>query len=396
MPEPRRVSLRRLQEPATLEALDRALVLTFPAPRSFTGEDVVEFHLHGGIATLERVLAVLYRQPGCGPAAPGAFTRRAFQNGRLDLTEVEALADLIDAETEAQARQALRLGEGTLASAVTDWRQRTSLLRASVAAELDFSDEGDVAAASWQADALELVDQIRAVLADDRGERLRRGVHVAVVGPPNVGKSSLVNALAKRDVAIVTAEAGTTRDVLEVRLDLKGVPVTVYDTAGLREAQGQIERLGIERAERVALSADLRIELVPPGAESLGRAGRGDLILAGKADELPASALNEVLGRGWIPVSTVDAPGIAGLLGAVEAAVQRLAGDGGSGLWSNARQRGCLTAAAFALSDAGAEPDPVLAAEALRSADEALAQLIGAGAVSDVLDTVFARFCIGK
>ncbi|TXM70665.1 tRNA uridine-5-carboxymethylaminomethyl(34) synthesis GTPase MnmE [Methylobacterium sp. WL69] len=262
LPAPRRLVLRTLRDPQTGETLDQALVVWMPGPGTFTGEDMAELHLHGGPAVRTAVLRALAALPGCVPAAPGAFTRRAFLNGRMDLTEAEGVADLIDAETEAQRRQALRQLDGALGRQVAAWRDGLIDLLAGVEAALDFSDEGDVdddaLDAALFAKARDLRDAIAATLDDGRrGERLRDGFTVVLAGPPNAGKSTLLNALSRRDAAIVSAIPGTTRDVIEVRCDLGGLPVTLVDTAGLRKATDAIEAEGIRRTRARMAQADL-------------------------------------------------------------------------------------------------------------------------------------------
>ena len=254
-------ALRRIRDPQTGETIDDGLVIWFGAPRTETGEDMAEFHVHGGAAIVKAMLAVLGRQPGCRLAQPGEFARRAFANGKLDLAQVEGLADLVDAETEAQRRQALGQMRGALSELYEGWR--ADLIRASalVEAAIDFSDEGDVASNAIEV-AQGIVAELQAAIGahlDDghRGEILRDGFRVVLAGPPNAGKSSLLNALARRDAAIVSEEAGTTRDVIEVRLDLEGLPVIVTDTAGVREAQGAVEQEGIRRTLAHARDADL-------------------------------------------------------------------------------------------------------------------------------------------
>jgi tRNA modification GTPase len=279
VPQPRQAALRSLLDPATGEVIDQALVLFLPGPRSATGEDLAEFQVHGGRAVVSSVLAALARIPGCRMAEPGEFARRAFDNGKLDLTAVEGLADLIDAETEGQRRQALRQASGGLAKLYEDWRSQLIEAAALVEAGIDFSDEADVSAKAFDM-ARERVARLDADMRrhlDDghRGEIMREGFRVVLAGPPNVGKSSLLNALARRDVAIVSPEPGTTRDVIEVRLDLGGVPVVVSDTAGIRVAEGEVEREGIRRTMDRAREADLVIWLmdataVEPPADLVG------------------------------------------------------------------------------------------------------------------------------
>ncbi|MFN7176208.1 MAG: tRNA uridine-5-carboxymethylaminomethyl(34) synthesis GTPase MnmE, partial [Thermaurantiacus sp.] len=279
-PPPRRAMLRSIRDPATGQLIDKALVLLFRAPASFTGEEVAEIHAHGGPAVVAGILAALAGLPGLRPAEAGEFTRRAFLNGRIDLTQAEALADLIAAETAAQRDQALAGAEGRLRHRAEAWRARLVALLADVEADLDFADEADVAAPRAQADIAVLAEELAAVLADaPMGERVRSGLTIAVAGPPNAGKSSLVNALARREVAIVTPIAGTTRDVIEVRLDLGGVPATLLDTAGLRDSSDPVEALGIARARDRAAAADLVLNLGEgPGLRVVNRIdATGDL-----------------------------------------------------------------------------------------------------------------------
>lgn len=264
-PKPRSAVYRTIQHPRTGEALDRAVVLWFAAPKSETGEDVAEFQVHGSRAVVAAVLSALGEIDGCRLAEPGEFARRAFENGKLDLAEIEGLADLIEAETDAQRRQALAQAGGSLSKLYESWRSRLIEIAALTEAAIDFSDEGDVSASAFAEARNRAViskDEIAAHLNDGhRGEILRDGFRVALLGPPNAGKSSLLNALARRDAAIVSAEAGTTRDVIEVRLDLGGLPVIVSDTAGIREASSEIEREGIRRSLAAARDADLVIWL---------------------------------------------------------------------------------------------------------------------------------------
>ena len=271
-PPPRQASLRKVRSPGTGELLDRGLALWLPGPASFTGEDIAELHIHGGRAVTGRVIEALTSLRGVRLAEPGEFARRAFENGRIDLTEVEGLADLIAAETEAQARQAIAQAEGGARALYKSWREELVKAQALAEAGLDFADEADVAAdAAVQADAsvAKLLAAMSTHLADRRGERLRDGFRVVIAGPPNAGKSSLLNALAQRDVAIVSEEAGTTRDVIEVHLDLGGLPVIVTDTAGIREAEGAVEAEGVRRALARVENADLVLWMVDATAPRL-------------------------------------------------------------------------------------------------------------------------------
>jgi tRNA modification GTPase len=278
--QPRRLALRTLVDPSTGEKLDQALAVWMPAPASFTGEDQAELHIHGGAAVRAAVLSALFKVEGCRPAAAGEFTRRAFLNGKMDLSAVEGLADLIDAETQAQRRQALRQLDGHLGRRVEDWRERIIGVMALLEASLDFSDEGDVGDTLEQ-QALPLLEALRTEIAgclDDgqRGERLRDGFTVVLAGPPNAGKSTLLNALARREVAIVSPEPGTTRDAIEVRLELNGLPVTLVDTAGMREACDPVEREGVSRTRRRMRSADLVVWLTPVNEAFNTRCGLPD------------------------------------------------------------------------------------------------------------------------
>ncbi len=291
-PQPRRASLRQLVDPATGVAVDQALVLWFPAPASFTGEDSAELHSHGGRAVAEAIGAALGRLPGFRHAEPGEFSRRAFMHGKMDLTEAEAIADLAAAETEAQRRQALAQAGGALSGLYDGWRAELIRLRAHLEAAIEFPDEdiGDpVAQLSGQIGELRYGVYFGAPRrCAARGERLRDGLTIAVVGAPNAGKSSLVNALARRDVAIVSPEAGTTRDAIEVHLDLGGYPVILVDTAGLRDAGGVVEAEGIARARARAGSADLVLALFAadagPDAETLALLDERAVAVRSKAD----------------------------------------------------------------------------------------------------------------
>ncbi len=401
--EPRVAELRRLRYPASGVAIDRALVLYFRAPASFTGEDAVELQVHGGRAVVAAVLDALAGIGGLRAALPGEFTRRAFENGKLDLTEVEGLADLIDAETEAQRRQALRQMEGALGRLYEDWRARLMRLLAYAEAEIDFPDEevpGDLLK-SLGPELEKLRSDIAIHLKDGhRGERLREGVEVAIIGPPNAGKSSLLNRLARREAAIVSAEAGTTRDVVEVRLDLGGVPVTLADTAGLREAANEIEAEGVRRALARAEAADIRIVV-----EACDGAGglTGDYSAARDSD---LRLLNKIdLGRpalegDAICVSATTGEGLDGLEYALMERVREQISLSEHPIITRTRHREglqeCLASLDRVEEGLRAGRETELVAEDLRLAARALGRITGRVDVEDLLDIVFRDFCIGK
>ncbi len=394
LPSPRRAVLRDLRD-MTGQVLDQALVLWFPGPHSFTAEDCGEFHVHGGTAVIESIVKVLGQMPGLRPADPGEFTRRAVEAGRMDLTAAEGLADLIAAETEGQRRQALGQMGGGLAHIYEAWRARLIRLRALVEADIDFADEdlGLDLAASLAPDVQHLQAEIRAHLDDGRrGQRLRDGVSVAIIGRPNVGKSSLMNALAGRDVAIVSQRAGTTRDIIEVHLNLGGVPVILADTAGLRDSDDPIEAEGVARARARAAAADLVIAVQIAGEDGVPVVDHPDALLVwSKWDQAPT---------GWIPVNgyAVSVKTGAGLDELIQAIGERafvLAGLGEAPALTRARHRDALEQSVAAL--ARVDPaDAALAAEDLRFAADAIGRITGRVDIEDVLDVVFAEFCIGK
>jgi tRNA modification GTPase len=400
VPEPRRASLRSVRLAG--EEIDRALILYMPGPASFSGEDMAELQVHGGRAVIAAILDALAALPGFRPAEPGEFTRRAFLNNRLDLTEAEGLADLVAAETEAQRRQAARQAGGALRQAAEDWRQRLVRARALIEAELDFADEEDIPGAVsdqvWPEVAAMTVEIDRVLEAGKRAERLREGAEIVVLGPPNAGKSTLVNALARRDVAIVTPEPGTTRDAIEVRLDLGGYPVTLVDTAGLREAGGPVEAEGIRRAEARAAGADLIVWLseadgsLPPPSSAIPL-----LKVGSKADRIDSPAQRDPASLGFdLLVSAERGIGMEALVARLEAFVRDVFTPAESSLITRARHRACLAACREALQHAG-RPGPLeLRAEDLRQATDALGRLVGAVDVEDLLDVVFREFCIGK
>ncbi len=409
-PAPRYAALRKLWRPGTDDLLDEALVLWFPGPASETGDDLLELHLHGGSAVVASVLAALGAIDGCGLAEPGAFARRAFENGKLDLTRAEGLADLFEAETDAQRRQALRQAGGVLEKLYERWRSELIGAMALVEAAIDFSDEADVAADALRqarTGVIRLHHEIHLHLRDDnRGEIIRDGYRVVLAGPPNAGKSSLLNALARRDVAIVSDEPGTTRDVIEVRLDLAGLAVVVSDTAGIREARGKIEAEGIRRSLNQARQADLILWVedqtapVSPPPEDMSDRAKRLVRIASKAD-LTAQADSA---RG-LAVSAKTGAGLADLTEEIARRARARVGDdaalGLAPVLTQARHRAELEACAAALSDFLSDAEahasaPELAAENLRLAARALGRITGRVDPEDVLGQIFSRFCIGK
>lgn len=404
LPEPRMAALRTFRT-ANGEVLDQGLALWFPRPNSFTGEDVAELHVHGGRATMRAVLENLRRLPGLRPAEPGEFTRRAFDNGKLDLTQVEGLADLVQAETEGQRRQAARQLEGGLGSRLEAWRSEVLKALAHVEAAIDFADdEVPLDAAAGAADrARRLVPLMeKALESSPRAERLRAGVHVAIVGPPNAGKSSLLNALVGREAAIVSATAGTTRDVVEVHLDMDGVPVVLADTAGLRESLDEVEVEGVRRALGRAEAADLRIAVFDAAdwpaldARTLGAAGPDALVVLNKTDirYVPEPGIG---GRGTFPVSAKTGAGMEALLAALTARVRDQAGlTEEPGLTRVRHREAVAESAAHLRRFLAGQGDVALRAEDLRLAARALGRVTGRVDVEELLDVIFRDFCIGK
>jgi tRNA modification GTPase len=391
LPVPRRASLRRLRDPAG-EVLDEAIVLWLPGPGTYTGEDCAELHLHGGRAVIDGVADALVAA-GLRPADPGEFSRRAFLNGRMDLLEAEAVHDLIAAETEAQRRQALRQMDGALGAIYQDWADRLRGILAYQEALIDFPDEDlppgveDQLVATLRAVRAEIGDHL-----DDagRGEKLREGLFFAITGAPNVGKSTLINALADREVAIVSALPGTTRDALETRVVLGGVPVTLVDTAGLRETTDSIEAEGVRRALARAEDADLVLVVVEAGAEAVALSPERNLLVANKADlGLPGPP-------GAVRISAKTGEGMADLRNSLASAARRMTDSLGAPPLTRARHRAALLAAAAHLRDAERAELPELRGEDLRLAMRELGRITGHVGVEDILDTLFSRFCIGK
>ena len=391
-PPPRRASVRRLCWQGAV--LDKALLLWFPGPDSFTGEDVAEFHIHGGRAVREALFAALL-QLGLVPAEPGAFSRRAVENGRLDLTQAEAVADLTDAETPAQLRQALRQYEGGLADLYEGWRAALIGALARAEAAIDFSDDGvgETEFSAARAVVAEIAEQIQQHIDDSgRGEVLREGLRLAIVGPPNAGKSSLINALARRDVAIVSETPGTTRDVIGVRLQLGGYPLHVSDTAGLRDSADAIEAEGVRRARAEAAASHLILLLLDgSGAGEIPHGIAPDLIVWNKSD------LPDFKPRDGISLSLKSGDGLAQLLSALTALVEkRLETKDESPALTRPRHRHALNDALASLHQAQDANEPELFAEDLRLATRALGRITGTVDVEEILDSVFRDFCIGK
>ncbi|WRH63061.1 MAG: tRNA uridine-5-carboxymethylaminomethyl(34) synthesis GTPase MnmE [Fuscovulum sp.] len=388
LPSARRASLRRLVWNGV--ELDQALVLVFPQGESFTGEPSVELHLHGSLAVVQSVMRVLSGMPGLRLAEPGEFTRRALENGRLDLAQVEGLADLIDAETETQRRQALRVLSGAIGRRAEEWRRKLIRAAALIEATIDFADEDvpvDVTPEVMDLTHDVLVDLRREVAGSHAAERIRDGFEVAIVGAPNAGKSTLLNALAGRDAAITSEFAGTTRDVIEVRMDIGGLAVTLLDTAGLRKTADPVEQIGIERALERAKSADLRVFL-ESGEDAPGIMPMpDDITLPGKAD---------VTGKG---VSGKTGQGVPELIAAI--GERLLARSAGAGLVTRERHRLAIERAIGAMESARVEIEKgaaraELAAADLRIAIRALEALVGRVDVENLLDEIFSSFCIGK
>ncbi len=404
--EPRRAVLRTLRDPTSGEALDRALVLRFCAPASYTGEEAAELHVHGGRAVIAAVADALLRAaPGVRPAEAGEFTRRAFLNGKLDLTAAEGVADLVAAETAAQRRQALAQVDGRLAHCVAGWVERLTHALALAEAAIDFADDGvgEQAEAEALGDAAAVAAEMGAALVGaGRAERVRDGVRVAIIGAPNAGKSSLLNRLAGRDAAIVSARAGTTRDVIEVRMDLGGQAVTLADTAGLRQTEDDIEAEGVRRALAWAGEAELRLAVfdglsLGPDAGTVAALSQGGRRWIGVATRCDLGRrLGTVLGEEVTSVSSVTGAGLDAVLAALTDAVGALAGETSGAVLTRARHRAAVEEAVAAISRAGDAGLPELRAEALRGALRAIGRLTGRVDVEDLLDVVFRSFCIGK
>jgi tRNA modification GTPase len=389
MPEPRKASLRKLIHDGVV--LDEAVVVTYPGPRSFTGEDVVELSLHGSVATVKAVLSALGTFEGFRMAEPGEFTRRALENERIDLAQVEGLSDLIEAETEAQRQQALRVLSGALGRKAESWRSDLVRAAALLEATIDFVDE-DVPV-DVLPEVIELLLRVRSSLEREiagfaSAERIRNGFEVAIVGRPNVGKSTLLNALAGREAAITSEVAGTTRDVIEVQMDLAGLPVTILDTAGLRTSDDKIEILGMERALARAERADLRVVLLEEKGEAPPLALRpDDIVRVSKSDVRDGD------------FSAITGSGLDSLVQSLTGILENRASE--AGLAIRERHRSAMVEANRALGIALHQIDDApelteLVAEELRHGIRALDSLVGRVDVENILDEIFASFCIGK
>lgn len=403
LPPLRMGSLRKLIHPHTNQHIDNALVLRFENPHSFTGEDCVEYHVHGGQSVITVLLSALSHQPNHRLAMPGEFTRRAFENEKLDLTEAEAIADLIHAETDAQRLQALGQLSGTLSSLYKSWTDRLAHLLALMEADLDFSDQDlpDDMLLKVMPDITDLAGAIQLHLTDNRrGERLRDGFQLVVLGAPNAGKSSLINLLAQKDIAIVSPMAGTTRDILEAHLDIGGYPVIIADTAGLRPEQlsdtGQdsIESEGIRRALSRAREADLKILVfdgsVDADPHTLNLVDDNAIIVINKSD------LGSGLQIAGVQISTLTGSGIDKLLAEIKTRLDHIAAPRETPSLTRARHREALERALDALTRSQQAPLPELAAEDMRLAIRYLGSITGRVDVEDLLDMIFRDFCIGK
>jgi tRNA modification GTPase len=399
-PPARQAALKTFRNPATGEELDRGLVLWFPGPNSYTGEDAAELHITGGRAVLAGVTTALSALDDLRPAEPGEFAWRAFENGKLDLSQVEGLADLVDAETQAQRRQALRIAGGALSREADAARADILSAMARIEAAIDFSDQEDVSEAAVdeaKAGAAAVADRLREILRyADRGERLRDGFNVVIAGPPNVGKSTLLNTLARRDVAIVSDIPGTTRDMLEVHLELRGLPIVLVDTAGIRETDDPIEKEGVARTRRRAAEADVILWLsdeAAAGAEFEKDSDAPRLLVRTKSDLGPRDDKTAA-----IAISAKTGEGIEQLLDSIASAAEEQLSGADQSLISATRHRAAFDEALANLERAArANPEtPELMAEDLRLAARALERIAGRIDVEDVLGEIFSRLCIGK
>ena len=410
LPPPRQAELRRLADPHADPhcgaEIDRALVLWFPGPASYTGEDVAEFHVHGGRAVVAALLSALAAIDGLRPAEAGEFSRRAFEHGKLDLTAAEGIADLVDAETEFQRRQALRQSGGALGELYEEWRRRLLKIRALIESTIDFSDQelpdGVLDPIAPEIHALSA--EISTHLQDGgRGERLRVGVQVAILGPVNAGKSSFLNLLAGRDAAIVASEEGTTRDVIEVRMDVAGWPLTVADTAGLRVSTSAVEAEGMRRARARAAEADLKIMLLDGarwpngGKEIVGLVDSETLVVLNKCDLLTDQAVEACFGgKPTLKISCKTGEGLDALLARIKDFLEARYLPSDSPVLTRSRHRHALEKCLESLRRYDIDAGEEIAAEELRLAADCLARITGRSDIEQVLDIIFKDFCIGK
>ena len=409
LPKPRLATRSGVIDPTSGEQIDEGLVLWFPAPHSYTGDDVAELHLHGGTAVRQRVFEILNQSDGLRMAEPGEFTRRAVLAGKIDFTEAEGLIDLIDAETDAQRRQALLQSQGVLGELYDSWRDKLLPSLAHMEAAIDFPDEDlpvDMEAAIWST-VKTLIQEIEQHLEDGhRGEILRDGLKIAIVGPPNVGKSSLLNWLASREAAIVSAIEGTTRDVIEVHLDLGGFPVVLADTAGIRDARSDIESMGIERTFQRAAMSDLKIVVVAadqtaPTGPAIDMIDSETIFVVNKVD-LVEPDMGHVterlgdLGQEFYPISVINEVGLEKLVDHLIKEVEKRLNTGNAPTITRHRHRSALGKCLEALNRTKDQENSELCAEDLRMATRFLGVLTGSIDVEDLLDVIFQDFCIGK
>jgi tRNA modification GTPase len=404
VPRDRRAEVRTLRRGALGEVIDQAMVLFFEGPRSFTGQDMAEFQIHGGRAVVAALLDELFRLDGVRPALPGEFTRRAVDNGKLDLTAAEGIADLIEAETAGQRRQALRQAAGALERAAGAWRDGLVEMLALVEAQIDFPDEGDVPELleDVRARATRLLSSVESALASSRrGERVRAGAVVVIAGPPNAGKSTLLNAIARRDVAIVSPFAGTTRDTIEVHLDLDGFAVTLVDTAGMRDTVDPVEAMGVDRAKAAADGADLVLWLSPADRPARPPCAKTDLILVTtKSDLIEGGAIDSgAQPIEGVRVSALSGRGMESLIEAIGARVKVLLDGAEDALVTRARHRVELAHVADSLRRViSTDPDvPIeFIGEDLRLCVRGIGRLTGRVDIDEIYDVIFSSFCIGK
>nr|NUR37745.1 tRNA uridine-5-carboxymethylaminomethyl(34) synthesis GTPase MnmE [Sphingomonas sp.] len=388
LPGPRAAAVRELRHPHSGELLDEALVLRFDGPASSTGEDIVEFQCHGGRAVVDAILAALGEIDGLRQAEPGEFTRCAFENGRIDLTEAEGLADLIEAETESQRRAALAMAEGGLKNHISMWQKRLLALSARAERAIDYDEDDDDVDPALLRDCGALAQELRQWLDRPRAEPLKDGVRVVVAGPPNAGKSSLINAIVGEERVIVTDIPGTTRDHIEVPLSLGGVPLRLTDTAGLRDTEDRVEAIGVERASRLVEASEVLVWLGDPLA---GPSHPRLINVHAKADRAERAEAPS----GSIAVSAMTGQGLPALLRRIEELARIILPDEGA-IALNRRQASHLEEVAASLECGAKSDDHLLLAEDLRMARSAFDRLTGRAGVEDVLDALFGRFCLGK